>query len=44
MGQVSAGMASVSLRDGEVVRVNRIVLEVRWRDGSLIVMRERMVR
>ena len=29
MGQVSAGTASVSLRDGEMVRGNRIVLEVR---------------
>ena len=44
MGQVSAGTASVSLRDGEMVRVNRIVSEVRWRDGSLRVMRERTVR
>ena len=44
MGQASAGTASVSLRDGEMVRVNRIVSEVRWRDGSLRVMRERTVR
>ena len=44
VGQASAGTASVSLRDGEMVRVNRIVLEVRWRDGSLRVMRERTVR
>ena len=38
MGQASARTASVSLRDGEMVRVNRIVSEVRWRDGSLRVM------
>ena len=29
VGQASAGTASVSLRDGEMVRVNRIVSEVR---------------
>ena len=44
VGQASVGTASVSLRDGEMVRVNRIVSEVRWRDGSLRVMRERTVR
>ena len=44
MGQASTGTASVSLRDGEMVRGNRIVSEVRWRDGSLRVMRERTVR
>ena len=44
VGQASAGTASVSLRDGEMVRRNRIVSEVRWRDGSLRVMRERTVR
>ena len=44
MGQASAGTTSVSLRDGEMVRVNQIVSEVRWRDGSLRVMRERTVR
>ena len=44
MGQVSTGTASVSLRDGEMVRVNWIISKVRWRDGSSIVMRERAVR
>ena len=44
MGQALARTASISLRDGEMVRVNWIVSEVRWRDGSLRVMRERTVR
>ena len=42
MGQASAGTASVSLRDGESEPDG--FREVRWRDGSLRVMRERMVR
>ena len=44
VGQALARTASISLRDGEMVRVNWIVSEVRWRDGSLRVMRERTVR
>ena len=42
MGQASAGTASVSLRDGESELDS--FKEVRWRDGSLTVMRERTVR
>ena len=42
VGRASAGTASVSLRDGESELDS--FKEVRWRDGSLRVMRERTVR
>ena len=42
VGRVSTRTASVSLRDGESEPDS--FREVRWRDGSLRVMRERTVR
>ena len=42
VGRASAGTASVSLRDGE--SEPDTLREVRWRDGSLRVMRDWTVR
>ena len=42
VGRTSAGTASVSLRDGE--SEPDTLREVRWRDGSLRVMRDWTVR